>query len=156
MLPSSCLRVLGPSLSNAGSSASCQRGMRLVTVVVLFFSNNVPPSHGSCPSFGVLLLDCSVLQDKNFKKEMDKLMASDEWKNGADDATKFLQDPKAMEALAKQVCVYNNFMFGCFSKKQCVSSASPRLGLLHFEPFRYLLYLCETHVTCRRDGTFSL
>lgn len=45
----------------------------------------------------------TVLQDKNFKKEMDRLMGSDEWKNGAEDAFKFLQDPAAMEALAKQV-----------------------------------------------------
>lgn len=45
----------------------------------------------------------SVSQDKDFKKEMDKLMESDEWKNGATDATNFLNDPKAMEAMAKKV-----------------------------------------------------
>ena len=73
----------------------------------------------------MLLLNCSVLQDKNFKKEMDKLMASDEWKNGADDAMKFLQDPKAMEALAKQVCVYNNSCLVVFRRSNV--SHRPRL-----------------------------
>lgn len=44
-------------------------------------------------------------QDKKFKKEMDALMASEEWKTGADDASKFLSDPVAMEAMRKQVTI---------------------------------------------------
>ena len=32
-------------------------------------------------------------------------MASEEWKTGADDATKFLSDPVAMEAMRKQVII---------------------------------------------------
>ncbi|CBJ25499.1 expressed unknown protein [Ectocarpus siliculosus] len=50
------------------------------------------------------------LWDKNFKKEMNKLMESDEWKNGATDATDFLQDPKAMEAMAKKTKEYTDFI----------------------------------------------
>lgn len=50
---------------------------------------------------------CALLwlaaQDKKFKKEMDKLMESDEWKQGAGDALKFLTDPESMEALQKEV-----------------------------------------------------
>lgn len=34
---------------------------------------------------------------------MDSLMESDEWKQGAGDALKFLTDPESMEALQKQV-----------------------------------------------------
>lgn len=51
-----------------------------------------------------------LMKDKNFKKEMDRLMGSDEWKNGAEDAFKFLQDPAAMEALAKQSKEYTDYL----------------------------------------------
>ncbi|CAM9487966.1 unnamed protein product [Scytosiphon promiscuus] len=53
-----------------------------------------------------------VWYDKKFKKEMDKLMKSDEWKNGAEDAAKFLQDPSAMEALSQQTKEYTEYIAG--------------------------------------------
>ncbi len=47
-------------------------------------------------------------------------MASDEWKNGAEDAMKFLQDPKAMETMAKKVgpivgCFHSFYFRGVYS-----------------------------------------
>lgn len=43
-------------------------------------------------------------QDREFKKEMESLTSSEEWKKGLEDAHKLLSDPEAVAAMQKQVC----------------------------------------------------
>lgn len=51
-----------------------------------------------------------LMKDKDFKKGVESYLGSDEWKDGAADAMKFLSDPDMMTAMKKQSDEYMGYL----------------------------------------------